>query len=308
MRLDAFQAAFAAALFQPPGADAAVSGATVSGATGVSLAALFAQPGFAVYRNTVVKGCIDALQANYPAVARLVGDEWFRAAAAIYVRERPPREPMLLAYGDGFADWLDRFEPAAGLPYLSAVARIDRFWTEAHGAADEAPVAAQAVAGTSPEQLPGARLRPHASARWAWFGNVPALSIWTANRTAPGDPRSADLADRGDGADEADGADGASPPPAPLEWRGEGALVVRSGQRVEAVALGRADVAFLDACAAGGTLADAVESALHADRAADFSDLMRRLLVAGAFGGLRVPDAPDAPDAPDDRPDKEHRP
>ena len=28
---------------------------------------------FAVYRNTVLKGCIDALQANYPTVGQLVG-------------------------------------------------------------------------------------------------------------------------------------------------------------------------------------------------------------------------------------------
>jgi hypothetical protein len=78
--------------------------------------------------------------------------------------------------------------------------------------------------------------------------------------------------------------------------------VVRPGQRVEAVALGRADVAFLDACAAGGTLADAVDSALRADAAADFSDLMHRLLVAGAFGALHVPGPSDV------RPDKELSP
>jgi len=72
-----------------------------------------APPAFAVYRNTVMKGCIDALQANYPAVARLVGEEWFRAAAAVYVREHLPRTPMLLEYGAGFADFLARFEPAA---------------------------------------------------------------------------------------------------------------------------------------------------------------------------------------------------
>ena len=43
-----------------------------------------------------MKGCIDALQANYPAVTRLVGEEWFRAAAAVYVRQAPPTNPMLL--------------------------------------------------------------------------------------------------------------------------------------------------------------------------------------------------------------------
>ena len=45
------------------------------------LSALESQPGFAVYRNTVLKGCIDALQASYPTVCQLVGEDWFRAAA-----------------------------------------------------------------------------------------------------------------------------------------------------------------------------------------------------------------------------------
>jgi Putative DNA-binding domain len=40
-----------------------------------NLSTLTRQPGFAVYRNTVMKGCIDALQANFPTVLRLVGEE-----------------------------------------------------------------------------------------------------------------------------------------------------------------------------------------------------------------------------------------
>ena len=59
-----FQASFADALFAPA-------------ANNSPVAALSAQPAFAVYRNTVMKACIDALEANYPAVARLVGSEQF---------------------------------------------------------------------------------------------------------------------------------------------------------------------------------------------------------------------------------------
>ena len=58
--LCAFQDAFAEALLAPSGAVA----------NSPELTRLIAQPGFAVYRNTVMKGCIDALQANYPAVGR----------------------------------------------------------------------------------------------------------------------------------------------------------------------------------------------------------------------------------------------
>ena len=104
-----------------------------------TLAALMAQPGFSVYRNTVTKGCVDALVANYPTVARLVGDDWFRAAAAVFVRQNPPRCPMLVSYGDAFPDFLATFEPAAELPYLADVALLDRFWIEAHVAADQTP-------------------------------------------------------------------------------------------------------------------------------------------------------------------------
>ncbi len=79
-----------------------------------ALAHLVTQPGFAIYRNTVLKGCIDALQANFPAVARLVGDEWFRAAAAVYARRELPSAPILLSYGRTFPEFLAGFEPADG--------------------------------------------------------------------------------------------------------------------------------------------------------------------------------------------------
>ena len=54
-------------------------------------------PAHPVYRNTVLKGCVDALQANFPAVTRLVGEDWFRAAAVVYTRRFPPQAPVLVA-------------------------------------------------------------------------------------------------------------------------------------------------------------------------------------------------------------------
>ena len=169
--LRAFQEAFAQAL--------------QIGAMGDSaLAELTSQPGFAVYRNTAMKGCVDALAANYPAVARLVGDEWFRAAAAAFVRAYPPRRPMLVDYGEGFPDFLATFEPAAELSYLADVARLDRFWTQAHVASDQTPIAAAAVTNLAPHTLGRAVLRPHCSARWKWFEDQPIFSLWRCNREA----------------------------------------------------------------------------------------------------------------------------
>ena len=165
LTLRAFQDEFAQALL-----------ATDSGAIpATDVAALIAEPGFAVYRNTVMKGCVDALQANYPAVERLVGEEWLRAAAAIYARAELPSHPMLLAYGAGFAEFLRTFAPAAELPYLADVARLDRFWSEAHTARDEEPLEPAVIRRRSLDELARVVLRLHAASheaapQIAWTG------------------------------------------------------------------------------------------------------------------------------------------
>lgn len=261
--LSTFQHAFAHALFAPDAVP-----------TDARLARLAAQPGFAVYRNTVMKGAIDALQANYPAVARLVGEEWFRAAAAVYVRSSPPARATLLYYGEGFAEFLAGFGPARELPYLPDVARLDRFWTEAHAAAAEQPVIAGDVARLSPATLARAVLRPHASARWAWFEGSPIVTIWRRNREP----------DHGTGVTD-------------LDWRAEGVLVVRPYGVVESHNLDRTCCTFLDACATGASLAEAAAAALKADPRVDLSRLMAQLLEAGAFGRLEFPgtDTEDCP-------------
>ena len=226
------------------------------------LRALASQPGFAVYRNTVLKGCIDALQANHPAIARLVGEEWFRAAAAVHVRQHPPQDTRMLLYGQGFADFLQGFAPAADLPYLSGVARLERFWTEAHCADDACVLAPSALAGLPPQQLGARVLEPHPATRWAWFDAQPIYTLWQRNRASELDSTQDD--------DE-------------LVWAGEGALLTRPAGSVVWTPLAAAGCAFLDACAAGKPLADAAGEALARQADCDLTQLMATLLAAGAF-------------------------
>lgn len=231
------------------------------------IAAIAAQPGFAVYRNTVAKGCIDALQANFPAVSRLVGEDWFRAAAAIYVRTASPREPMLSQYGAGFADFLASFEPAAELPYLADVARLDRFWTEAHCARPQPTLAAATLVDCPLDTLGEAVLNPHPAARWGWFADAPIYTIWSRNREAVFEVRE-------------------------MAWRGEGVLITRPDDDVRWRALDAAGSAFLDACAEGATITMAVDAALHAQSEVDLAKLMAALLQAGALCDRRFDNAP----------------
>lgn len=243
--LAAFQNGFVRALYGAEAADPRV-------------AALASQPGFAVYRNTVFKGCVDALQANFPTVERLVGIDWFRSAAILYTQATPPDDARLVLYGATFPAFLADFEPARELPWLADVARLDRYWVEAHVAADETPLAAAGLARLSPESFVRTVLRPHASARWAWFAAQPVYTIWRTNREAAALP------------DE-------------LDWHGEGALLLRPGGRVTWRALGEGGCVLLDACAAGRPLGEAMERALEAEPALDLTQLISGLVVDGVF-------------------------
>lgn len=252
MRLADYQDAFAQALLAE---DADVP---------PQLAYLVAQPGFAVYRNTVLKGCIDALQANFPTVARLVGDEWFRAAASIYARRALPGTPTLLTYGQSFPDFLAQFEPAAELPYLADVARVDRLWSEAHVAADDTALDPAALARIGIDDMDRLTLRPHAAARWIWCDEHPVHTLWSRNRAPVADVN------------------------AHFDWRGEGLLLTRPHGAVDAAALSRAGAAFLSACAARLSVARAAAAAVEADLSADLAALINQLLQAGALAELQA--------------------
>ena len=63
---------------------------------------------FAVYRNNVVISLIEALQANFPAIRRLVGEEFFHGMAREFIIREPPSSPILLEYGAGFPDFVAR--------------------------------------------------------------------------------------------------------------------------------------------------------------------------------------------------------
>jgi len=246
--LSRFQDAFASALFADSKSEA-----------DLQMADLVVQPAFAVYRNTVMKACIDTLEANYPSVARLVGTEWFRSAAALHVAASPPNDGRLVQYGAGFPKFLRDFAPAAQLPYLPGVAQLDRLWTESHIAGDAPALDPAVLTRLAPEALGTAILTPHPATRWAFFADLPIFTIWQRNR-----PNANAVQDE-------------------FEWHGEGALITRAQDAVRWQIASAADCAFLDACAAGESLGSAAAAALAAQSDVDLARLLARLLRAGAL-------------------------
>lgn len=221
--------------------------------------ALAAQPGFAVYRNSVFGACADALAANFPSVARLLGVDAFHAVALAHVRAAPPRDARLLLYGEHFADFLGDHDALRALPYVAGVARLDRRWLESHVAADAKPVDAAALGDRSADALACTRLRPHPASRWLWAAEGPVRTIWRREREQRDDP---------------------------LEWTpgaAEGTLLTRPHDEVQWRAISAAHCAFLDACATGATLPAAAAAALRVEPGTDIGTLLALLLRAGAL-------------------------
>jgi hypothetical protein len=222
--------------------------------------------GLAVYRNTVARGAVDALLATYTTVATMVGENWFRAAAATYAEDHGPREPSLLRYGADFAEWLSRFPPAQDTPYLPQIARLDRLWWESYFAADAPRLDPNALAGLAAADLVESTVRLHPSVRLATLEQSLA-SLWLAHREPVGA-----LGDF------------------QIEDRPEQMLFVRTGLEVQARVLEAGAFAFLSACRAGESLWASAEQVIEADPTASFQDIVALSLAGGVLSRLEPVD------------------
>ena len=115
---------------------------------------------FQVYRNNVVVGLIDALRDSFPVIVKLLGDDNFNAIAGVFVRAHPPKSPLMMFYGDAFADFLAGFEPLAHLGYLPDVARLEQALRRAYHAADCPVFDPALLQHLTPDQLMAAQIQP----------------------------------------------------------------------------------------------------------------------------------------------------
>jgi hypothetical protein len=216
---------------------------------------------FGVYRNNVTVGLAGALAESFPAVQRLVGEEFFRAMAITYARAEPPRSPIMAAYGASFPDFIARFDPAASLPYLADVAHIEQAWVEAYHAADVDQFDPAAFASVPPDVLPHLRLQLHPSMRIVRSAYA-ALSIWRCNT-------------------EADSVE-------PLEDIDvpEDALILRPEAEVEVRAIAPGGARFLAELLAGQTVLEAWGEALNEAAVFDLGAHLAGLLEMGAIVGF----------------------
>jgi Putative DNA-binding domain len=209
---------------------------------------------FSVYRNNVASSLTRALEAAFPTVRKLVGDEFFAAIAVVFLRSHPPTSRMLMLYGAEFPAFLEGFPPVGHLGYLPDVARLDQAMRESYHAADSAPlpgVEFQRLLGTD---IAGMRLHLAPSLRLV-RSSWPIVSIWAANAEGGPAPRA--------------GA--------------EDALVLRPDFDPKPHALPPGGGAFVAGLLAGLTLGDAVETT---GPGLDLPAILGQLIAAQAITGV----------------------
>lgn len=221
----------------------------------------------AVYRNNVVSSLVDALAETFPVVQQLVGVEFFRAMAVLFVRQTPPRSRVLAHYGRDFPSFIAAFQPAQGLPYLADIARLEVARVAAYHAADAQPVSAavMSLALASGDRMGELQLVLHPSVATLESRHA-VVTLWAAHQ----------VDDVGDIAPIAVDAP-------------ESALVLRSGLDVLVLRAPDGAVAFVEALRAGIKLGAAAAHALAAAPEFELTAVLSQLLAHGAVSSLHLP-------------------
>lgn len=217
---------------------------------------------FAVYRNNVIVSLTEAMKATFPAVAALVGEDFFKQMAQIFVQATLPSGPLLNEYGRDFPEFVAKFEPAQGLPFLPDIARLDRAWLDAYHAADAGPLDPAQLSGIDEEALVETRFVPHPAMRLV-TSQFPIVDIWNAGKSGQA-------------------AAGVDP------TLRQTALVVRPDVEVSVHVLTSAEGVFFSSLADGARLGEAAEAATSADATFDLPRVLGLVISSGAFTSIQI--------------------
>lgn len=212
---------------------------------------------FNIYRNNVTVGLIDALLVRFPVINLMLGDEFFKAMAHLYIKISPPISPLMMFYGDGFADFIEQFDPAKEWPYLADIARIEAAITHSCHAADTDAMSGEDLAKVTPDALPQLSLTLHPSIRLI-SSPYPVASLWQAHQK--------DAADLDD-----------------IVWTREDALVSRLHDQVQVFVMPKGGFLFLQTISKGACLEEAFEQANAQEPSFDMSNFLIFALKTGCF-------------------------
>lgn len=210
----------------------------------------------AIYRGNVVGAIAKALAAAYPVIEQIVGEEFFSGLARAHWRECPSTSGNLYDYGEHFADFLARFEPAREFPYLPDLARVEWAVHRAGLAADAGRIDMRQLAAVPAAQQ--AQLRWRVAPGTALVASShPIVRLWSLHQE--GDDREFSV-----------------------DWQqAETALVARHGLAVSVAAVAAAHAAFFTALIEARPLEAVAQAALGVDPAFDFQGSLASAIGSG---------------------------
>lgn len=217
---------------------------------------------FAVHRNNVMASLIAALADTYPVTQELLGEAFFRAMAALFVRAHPPRSRILACYGHNLPAFIEAFPPVAGFPYLADVARLEMLRVLACHAADAAPLPAREIEKLLADEtaLPNIIFGLHPSLGILRSRHA-VVSLWAAHQAE----------------DVAAALAGVAPASA------EAALVLRAGLTVDTLPILEGAAVFIMQLMKGSAFGAAVDQAMAADEAFDLAATLAMLFRGEAI-------------------------
>lgn len=219
----------------------------------------------AIYRNNAVEGFLKTLQATFPAIVRLSGEDWFRQVGRRYMRRYPSRSGNIHYVGEQFATFLDTELAGSHYEYFADVARLEWAYQEVLVAADHPSFDLSALALVPPTDYGALTFSAHPAMRLV-HSQFPVLAIWRANQP-----------------------DAVSDEPIALDQGSSSVLVIRRADHVELRELPPATFALLAALVRGESLEQAAERALEVDPAVALDAALGQVVSLGALVDFRAP-------------------
>ena len=226
-----------------------------------------AQHALGIYANNARTNFIESLNSSFPAIRRLVGEEYFLQTARGFHRSHPSLSGDLQPAGTHFAGYLAQLHGADEYRYLGEVARLEWLIQETLLSADHAPLDLAKLSEVAPAAYHDLRFQLHPSAR-LFRSEFPCVRIWEANVRSEAEP---ELIDLGGGSDDV--------------------LLVRSSGELKFHRLNDGEHRFLQSLQAGERFAVAVESGVGRGMAAldcgldhfDAAAALRRFVAAAVI-------------------------
>jgi hypothetical protein len=219
----------------------------------------------AIYRNNAVEGFLKTLQATFPTIVRLSGEDWFRQVGRQYMRRYPSHSGNLHYVGQHFATFLEAELAGSSYEYFADVARLEWAYQEVLVAADHPTFELSALAHVPPADYGALTFSAHPAMRLV-HSLFPVLAIWRANQP-----------------------DAASDERIALDQGSSSVLLIRRADHVELRELPPAEFALLAALLRGESLERAAECAVETDPRVALDAALGRIVSLGTLVDFTAP-------------------